>query len=225
MPSFEEFLAGQTVHVSVWDLVINLILAAILGIILTLTYIRYGSSLSNRRLFARDFVILVMTTALIITIVKSSLALSLGLVGALSIVRFRAAIKEPEELMYLFLGIAVGLGLGAGQRLATIVAFFLIIIVIVLRRRLTHKQIENRNLHLIVSSEEPGRISLQQITDILNRFCSYASIRRFDETEAMLEASFVVELTAYQQLESIRGELSQLSKSVKVTFMDSEGVY
>jgi hypothetical protein len=57
-----------------------------------------------------------MTTMLIITIVKASLALSLGLVGALSIVRFRAAIKEPEELAYLFLAIAIGLDFGAGQR-------------------------------------------------------------------------------------------------------------
>ena len=56
-----------------------------------------------------------ITTTIVITIVKSSLALSLGLVGALSIVRFRAAIKEPEELVYLFLIISTGLGCGAGQ--------------------------------------------------------------------------------------------------------------
>ena len=51
---------------------------------------------------------------------KSSLALSLGLVGALSIVRFRTPIKEPEELGYLFLIIAVGLGFGAGYSIVTI---------------------------------------------------------------------------------------------------------
>ena len=52
---------------------------------------------------------------IIITIVKSSLALSLGLVGALSIVRFRTAIKDPEELSFLFISIAIGLGMGANQ--------------------------------------------------------------------------------------------------------------
>ena len=57
--------------------------------------------------------LITMTTMLIISIVKSSLALSLGLVGALSVIRFRAAIKEPEELTYLFLTIAIGLGFGA----------------------------------------------------------------------------------------------------------------
>lgn len=58
---------------------------------------------------------------LVITVVKSSLALSLGLVGALSIIRFRSAIKEPEELTYLFLAISLGLGFGANQTVITII--------------------------------------------------------------------------------------------------------
>jgi len=61
-----------------------------------------------------------LTVFMVITVVKSSLALSLGLVGALSIVRFRTPIKEPEELGYLFLTIAIGLGLGAGFEMITI---------------------------------------------------------------------------------------------------------
>ena len=58
-------------------------------------------------IFFKNFTSLTLITTLIITVVKSSLALSLGLVGALSIVRFRAAIKEPEELVYLFICIAI----------------------------------------------------------------------------------------------------------------------
>ena len=65
---------------------------------------------------------------MVITVVKSSLALSLGLVGALSIVRFRTPIKEPEELGYLFLTIAVGLGFGAGFSLITTIITFAILI-------------------------------------------------------------------------------------------------
>ena len=56
-----------------------------------------------------------ITTTIVITVVKFSLALSLGLVGALSIVRFRAAIKEPEELVYLFMIIGIGLASGSAQ--------------------------------------------------------------------------------------------------------------
>ncbi|HAE74801.1 MAG TPA: DUF4956 domain-containing protein, partial [Alphaproteobacteria bacterium] len=67
-----------------------------------------------------------------ITIVKSSLALSLGLVGALSIVRFRTPIKEPEELAYLFIAIAMGLGLGADQTLPTVLASLVILVTMAL---------------------------------------------------------------------------------------------
>ena len=78
-------------------------------------YIKYGRSMNNREYFGNIFILLSVTTCTVIIIVKYSLALSLGLVGALSIVRFRAAIKEPEELVYLFLTIALGLSFGANQ--------------------------------------------------------------------------------------------------------------
>lgn len=82
------------------------LVCAVLCYLLSRLYVRYGNALSNRKVFARNFIILGLTTMFIITVVKNSLALSLGLVGALSIVRFRSAIKEPEELTYLFLTIA-----------------------------------------------------------------------------------------------------------------------
>ncbi len=96
--NFDQFLVSQTPEVNIESLVISLLLAAILSFILSKIYIKYGTSLSNRKRFAGIFILLATTTTLIITVVKSSLALSLGLVGALSIVRFRAAIKEPEVL-------------------------------------------------------------------------------------------------------------------------------
>ena len=73
------------------------------------------------------FVPLAIITTLVITVIKFSLALSLGLVGALSIVRFRAAIKEPEELVYLFFIIAIGLANGANQFLLSSIATAMII--------------------------------------------------------------------------------------------------
>jgi hypothetical protein len=108
-------------------LLVNLGLVLILGQILVWHYLRFSPVLSNKRKFARVFVFIAATTLLVIAVVQSSLALSLGLVGALSIIRFRTPIKEPEELAYLFLSIGLGLGLGANQRLITIVAFAVIL--------------------------------------------------------------------------------------------------
>src|SRR5262249_18309815 len=103
-------------------LLVNLGLLLILGQILVWHYQRFSPVLSNKRKFSRVFVFVAATTMLVITIIQHSVALSLGLVGALSVIRFRTPIKEPEELAYLFLSIAIGLGLGANQRVVTIVA-------------------------------------------------------------------------------------------------------
>ena len=101
---------------SIPSLLLNLGIGAVLAVILRWHFRRFGSTLSNREEFDQVFPFVLLTTVLIITVVKSSLALSLGLVGALSIVRFRTPIKEPEELAYLFMAIAARLDHGGRQR-------------------------------------------------------------------------------------------------------------
>lgn len=88
--------------------------------ILAWHYIHFARVLTNKKKFAHVLTALAVTTFLVITVVKTSLALSLGLVGALSIIRFRTPVKEAEELAYLFMAIAIGLGIGAEKTLATI---------------------------------------------------------------------------------------------------------
>ena len=110
--TFQQFLTNQSVQIDVPSFAMNLLLAAFLGFLLSRAYERFGDSLSNRRLFARNFVLLAVTTMLIISIVKSSLALSLGLVGALSIVRFRTPVKDARDLVFVFAAIAIGMACG-----------------------------------------------------------------------------------------------------------------
>jgi uncharacterized membrane protein YhiD involved in acid resistance len=221
--TFQNFLATQGAEISVWGFLLNLILAAILSFVLGHIYMRYGNALSNRTLFARNFFLLTVTTMLVISVVKSSLALSLGLVGALSIVRFRAAIKEPEELAYLFFAIAIGLGLGANQRVITLVAFVAISAIILLRN-LVKKKEENENLYLTISSHNPQKADLNAIVEILKIHCSKIRLKRFDETKEILEASFLVEYEGFSQLEASKSDLQKLSESMKVTFLDNKGI-
>ena len=125
-------LSSENINVSFDNFLIAIFLSILLGFLVREFYIRFSTTLSNKVEFSKTFVILAATTTIVITIVKSSLALSLGLVGALSIVRFRAAIKEPEELVYLFLLIAIGLGCGAGQFFITVIGVSIILILIFL---------------------------------------------------------------------------------------------
>lgn len=221
--TFQDFLATQSVQVPVAGFILNLCLAAVLSFVLSRVYARYGVSLSNRRMFAKNFMLITMTTMLIITIVKSSLALSLGLVGALSIVRFRAAIKEPEELAYLFLAIAIGLGFGADQRVITIVAFLIICGITMLRKRY-HSSGENQNLYLTVATTGTEKIGLGRITESLKKHCSAVDIKRFDESADALEASFLVEFNTFSSLEEAKSDLRKLNDSVRITFLDNKGV-
>lgn len=106
--------------ISVLQIGMYLVIGGVLALYLRLLYRKYGASASDSDSITRVFPLLTVVTTGVIAVVKSSLALSLGLVGALSIVRFRAAIKEPEELVYLFLCIAIGLSLGAEQPLLAV---------------------------------------------------------------------------------------------------------
>tara|TARA_B100000795_G_scaffold259099_1_gene233740 strand:+ start:505 stop:1173 length:669 start_codon:yes stop_codon:yes gene_type:complete len=99
----------------------DLILCMVLVSLISWFYKKFSQTLGGKTHIGSILPLIGLTVFLVITVVKSSLALSLGLVGALSIVRFRTPIKEPEELGYLFLTIAVGLGFGAGFEVITIV--------------------------------------------------------------------------------------------------------
>lgn len=222
-PSLRELFYSPTVLSSLPGFVLSLVLAAVLAIILGQAYIRFGQSLSNRRVFARNFLLLTVTTTLIISIVKSSLALSLGLVGALSIVRFRAAIKEPEELAFLFLAIGIGLGLGAGQPLITGVAL-LVILGLVALRSLFHPAPDRPNLHLTVTCPAPDKLSASQILEALTASGARARLRRLDESPDSLEAAFHVDFQDVGKLEQFSQRLRKLSAGVRVSCLDDRGL-
>lgn len=221
--TIKEFLATQSVAIPMVDFLINLILAALVAFVLNLIYVRCGMSLSNRKMFGRNFVLIGMTTMLIIAIVKSSLALSLGLVGALSIVRFRAAIKEPEELAYLFLTIGTGLGFGAGQRTITVAAIGVICGIILIRHRFQKSQ-QYENLILTISSHKPEKAKLSDILQILKQHCTAAELKRIDESTEVIEASFLVEFKNVEQFIAAKDELHLLGDSVRVAFIDNKGL-
>ena len=221
--TFEQFMASQGGQISFLGFFINMLLAALLSYLLGLIYIRYGSSLSNRKLFANNFMVLTLTTMMIITIIKSSLALSLGLVGALSIIRFRSAIKEPEELAYIFLTIAIGLGFGADQALVTIAGFSFIAFILFIKNAKKQTR-DSQNLHLTVAGQNSANVSLEQIVEVLNENATDIDIKRVDENKEMIEASFLVEFKDFAQLSSTKNALLALNENLTVSFMDNKGV-
>jgi len=139
----ENFFINSNIDIDFGNFFIALLLSLILAYLVKLTYIKVGRALNDKDYFSDTFIPLAIITTLVITVIKFSLALSLGLVGALSIVRFRAAIKEPEELVYLFFVIAIGLANGANQFLLSILATIIIIIFLTIRNIYQNKNKNN----------------------------------------------------------------------------------
>ena len=127
--TLNDYLTTTESQTSISMFAFSLLLTVVANYILALCFQKYGSTYTDRDHISKNFIILSLTTMIVISIVKSSLALSLGLVGALSIVRFRTAIKDPEELAYLFLSIAIGIGMGANQILTTLIGFVVVVMV------------------------------------------------------------------------------------------------
>jgi len=222
--AFQQFLATSSPSIPVVDFVLNIFLSVILAALVGWVYTRYGTSLSNRRKFSKNFVIMAMTTTLVITIVKSSLALSLGLVGALSIVRFRAAIKEPEELGFLFLAIAIGLGLGANQRSITVIAITIILIVIILTRISAPDAGDEQDLNLVIKSQKSSTLNIDDLVVSLRKYCDRIDLMRLDDSEGIVEAVFKVDISDVSQIVSLRNDLAMLSEDIHITFLDNKGL-
>ncbi len=218
---FQKFLITQEQQISLTDFLVNAGVVIILSIILEFTYIKCSRTISNRRQFAGIFLLIAFTTMLIITIVKSSLALSLGLVGALSIVRFRAAIKEPEELAYIFFAIALGLGLGANQTLIIIAAFVVGMVILWGRFFLKGKHAQDQNLYLSFSAKA-GDVQLDEIIDAVKMAFGKSSLRRYDENNQLIEASFLVDVPNQNKLAEFKRNVAKYGDSVRVSFVESK---
>ena len=215
------FPSQVDIEVPLFTFVINLVLSGFLSILLGLLYTHYGNVLSNRKYFSKNFFIITTTTMVIITVVKSSLALSLGLVGALSIIRFRAAIKEPEELGYLFLAIAIGLGFGADQTLITITAFIVISLsIILLNIRKVNEIIKNEALLSITSDND--KIELEKISDILNKNCDLVTLKRYDDRSEMKEFLFSISVSSLENLDAIKSQIKTLSPKCTISYLHAE---
>lgn len=222
--SFDQYLSESSSQIPIFGFIINLILTGLLSMLISWVYVQYGNAISNRAIFGRNLFVIAMTTMVIISIVKSSLALSLGLVGALSIIRFRTAIKEPEELSYLFLAISIGLGFGANQGKIVFVAVLVILSMIIITKTISGKESSHNALNLIISGSKPTKISLDTIINVLDSHCTNISIKRFDDKEHIFEASFLVEFSNYQKFILIKNDIEKIDKKVSLSYLENSNL-
>lgn len=205
--------------------ILNVLLISLLSYLLGLIYTRFGRNLSNRSYLAYTFPLLGLATMTIITVVKSSLALSLGLVGALSIVRFRTPIKEPEELIYLFICISLGLAIGADQRVVSVLTLLSVLVTNLFLKgtRLFRTSIKN-TFSILISSNE--NIEQNQIINLLNKYCYFIDLKRFkgNANSERTEFCFLVGFKNYSDIEKFSNELKIYNNNISLDIIDQTNV-
>ena len=133
---FKSSFLQNVTSVSFLDMVIAMALAFCIGLFIFFVYKKTFAGVMYSTSFGVSLIALTMVTTLVILAVTSNVVLSLGMVGALSIVRFRAAIKEPFEIVFLFWALAVGIVVGAGMLMLAVIGSIIIgLILIVFARR------------------------------------------------------------------------------------------
>ena len=195
--------------------ILCLFLTIFCSYILKYVYERKSNSLSSKYQLTSIIPILSATTFLVILIVKSSLALSLGLVGALSIVRFRTPVKEPEDLVYLFLSIAIGIGFGAFQIFSTLIVFLIIIIFIWFRSYKFDQVRNDYNLELTFNNNEIYQKNSNEIIQLLKKNSESLEFIRQDRDESgKIELNIRIRFKEFEQIKTVTKKLQEIDKAL-----------
>jgi len=183
-------------------------------------YIKRSFSLTGKMHIGSIIPILSAVVFLVIIVVKSSLALSLGLVGALSIVRFRTPIKEPEELVYLFLAIAIGLGYAAGQILATTIISLSILFMIYVW--LSNRKIAKTSEYNLVVKWSKQDVMFEDILKEITPVVQNLKLVRLDKSPSSNTSVMLVVPDKEQHIETISNKLHALDNDMNVTFFEAK---
>lgn len=216
----KDFLAAYTNgNVSVLEVTLVLLITCVIACYIFLVYRLLTRKTFYSRTFNISLAAVSVITAAIILAVQASIVISLGMVGALSIVRFRTAVKEPLDLVFLFWSIAVGICCGAHvTEIAVVLSVLLTILVIVLDRL----PVGRAPMILVVNLAE-GKLEPDLMKKV-GEFCKYYKVK--SRNIALGKCNLVVEVRSakeYDMVQAIEGlegveSVSLISHDGEVTF-------
>ena len=227
----ENFFLNSNVDINIGNFIVAIILSTILAFLIKLSYLKISKSLNDKEHFSDIFVPLAIITTLVITVIKFSLALSLGLVGALSIVRFRAAIKEPEELVYLFFVIGIGLANGANQFFIAIIATLITIIILYFRKiyndRKNTDNISDSSTNILQIEILGQKQNSDALVKKLKKNLKYLNLKSFSSDNEIKQLNFWFDVDKKKLDVLIKDieEITSKNKDVKIQIFSRSGIY
>ena len=190
------FLDGFTnTSIDTVTILISLLITTVIGMYIFLIYRMITKKTFYAKTFNLSLISMAVITAAIILTIQSNIVLSLGMVGALSIVRFRTAIKDPLDLVFLYWSISVGIICGAGLTAIALVLSLLMTLVVVVMQWYPDKKM---SMLLIVNSSDTG--SDAEILDVVKKYCKFYQVRSKNLTKTSLDLIIEVKVKAESEL-------------------------
>ena len=225
----QNFFLNSNIEINFGNFFIALFLSLLLSLIVKMTYLKVGRALNDKDYFSDTFIPLAIITTLVITVVKFSLALSLGLVGALSIVRFRAAIKEPEELVYLFFVIAIGLANGANQFLLSIISTLIIVFFLIIRNTFMNKRNKDGNFgsdaNIISINISKDAKNIDTIVDELRNNFKYLKLKSANFDKFQNNYVFWYEIEEDKKMAMLKEISKYCDENINISIYSKSGAF
>ena len=215
---FNSSFPENVTEFSLLDTCIGLAVALLVGLFIFMIYKKTLTGVLYSDGFALTLVGLSLVTTLVIMAVTSNVVLSLGMVGALSIVRFRTAIKEPVEIVFLFWSLAVGIVIGAGMIPLAIIGSAIIGVILLL---FANRKIRKQPYILVVSCKDEA--AEQRITEILAKAVEYYTVKSKTVNAAGIE--FTAELRTKDAETAFVNRITELEGVGNATLVSYHGEY
>lgn len=215
----KSFVQTTADNVSRGGVMLALLVACLLAVYIFCVYRVMTRKAFYNRNFNISLVALALITTAIILSIQSSVVISLGMVGALSIVRFRTAIKEPMDLVFLFWSISIGIICGAGLFEIAIFASLLLTVVLVLLDKLPVGKVPM--LLVVDSSDIDGE---EEIMEVVLRYSTHCKVKSRNMNAESL--NMIIEVRIKEEAECIR-EINALAgmRNVSIVSQDGEATF
>ncbi len=197
-----------------------MLLSFILALLVSQLYRRTHTGMGWEPSFLATLVLLAPVVALVMLFIQGDLVLSLGLVGSLSIIRFRTPIKDARDMVFLFWVIAIGLGTGTLYWTLTAAATALLAVLTLLLYRLYTGDTPRAHYVLVASGGHP--MNPEAMEDVLHRFCSSINLRSHEMQDERWEAVFELRLADDTDSSTLLGQLRSLEAVDRVSILAPE---
>ena len=215
---FKSSFLESVTEFSVLDTLIGMLFALAIGMFIFVIYKKTFSGIMYSTGFAMSLIGLSLVTTLVIMAVTSNVVLSLGMVGALSIVRFRAAIKEPMEIVFLFWSLAVGIVIGAGMIPLAVIGSAIIGIILVI---FAGKKLSNIPYILVISCD--GEKAEESALNLISKSVEKYIVKSKTVSAAGIELT--AEIRVKDEATSFVNRINEISGVSEATLVTFSGEY